>query len=150
MSNNFFFPENHAVLEVVWKNIVGADTPQVAILRMRIVCSIPKATNTHSICNTYWFFTVTLVARTRPSVTSYVPGLSCFWLRITTQFVEFCLHFKCFIVLQDKKYWGVMLKKKEENKAKGDLKLPPRCRRDIPPSRNSRNLAWWLQPEISK
>jgi hypothetical protein len=69
---------------------------------------------------------------------------------ITAQFIESSLHFKVFIVLQDNTYCGVMLEKKEENKAMRDLKLPPRCRRDIPPSRNSRILAWWLQPEISK
>jgi len=44
----------------------------------------------------------------------------------------------------------MVLKKKEENKAMRDLKLTPRCSRDIPLFGNSRNLVWWLQPEISK
>ena len=43
--NNFFFSENRAVCEIMWKNIVE---PQVTIRRMRIACWIPKATNTHS------------------------------------------------------------------------------------------------------
>jgi len=33
--NNFFFLENHAVYEVMWKNIVGPDRPQITIWRMR-------------------------------------------------------------------------------------------------------------------
>jgi hypothetical protein len=31
-----FFPENHAVYEIVWKNIVEAGRPQMKIWRMRI------------------------------------------------------------------------------------------------------------------
>jgi len=29
--NNFFFPENHAVYETMWKNAVEADRPQMTI-----------------------------------------------------------------------------------------------------------------------
>ena len=32
----------------MWKNIVEPDRPQLTIRRMRIVCWVPKATNTHS------------------------------------------------------------------------------------------------------
>jgi len=46
MLNNFFL--NRVLYEVMWKNIVGADTPQMTKLRMRIVCWIPRATNTRS------------------------------------------------------------------------------------------------------
>jgi len=45
--NNFFPPENHAVLDLMWKNIVEPDRPQMTIRRMRIACCIPN-TNTHS------------------------------------------------------------------------------------------------------
>jgi len=43
-------PENHAVYEVMWKNIVGPDRPQMSIWRMRISCWIAKATYTYSEC----------------------------------------------------------------------------------------------------
>jgi hypothetical protein len=42
------FPENLAVYERMWKNIVERDRPQVKIWRMRISCCIAKATNTYS------------------------------------------------------------------------------------------------------
>ena len=43
-----FFFENRAVYEIMWKNIVERDGPQMTIWRMRIACWISKATNTHS------------------------------------------------------------------------------------------------------
>jgi len=45
--NKVFFFENHAVYEIMWKNMVQSDKPQMTIWRMRIACWIPKATNTH-------------------------------------------------------------------------------------------------------
>jgi len=36
------------VYEIMWKNTVELDTPQMKIWRMRIACWIPKSTNTHS------------------------------------------------------------------------------------------------------
>jgi hypothetical protein len=47
-SNFFFSFENRAVYEIMWKNNVGPDRPQMTIWRMRIACWILKATNTHS------------------------------------------------------------------------------------------------------
>jgi len=47
-SVTFFFSENRFVYEIMWKNIVDPDRPQITICRMRIACWIPKATNTHS------------------------------------------------------------------------------------------------------
>jgi hypothetical protein len=44
----FFFFENFAVCEIMWKNIVELGRPQMTVWRMRIACWIPKATNTHS------------------------------------------------------------------------------------------------------
>jgi hypothetical protein len=44
----FFFSENRAVYEIMWKNTVQPGRPQMTVLRMRIACWIPKATNTHS------------------------------------------------------------------------------------------------------
>jgi len=71
-------PENRAVHEIMWKNIVELDRPQVTIWRMRTACCITKATYTLTICNTYCFSTATIVARTRLDVTLYVHCLSCF------------------------------------------------------------------------
>jgi hypothetical protein len=48
MFNNFFFSENRAVYEVMWKNTAQPDRPQMTIWRMRIACWVTKATNTHS------------------------------------------------------------------------------------------------------
>jgi hypothetical protein len=42
-----FFPENLAVYEILWKNIVQPERPQMTIWDMRIECWVPKATNIH-------------------------------------------------------------------------------------------------------
>jgi len=44
----FFFFENRAVYEVMWKNTAEPHGPQMTIRRMHITCWITKATNTHS------------------------------------------------------------------------------------------------------
>ena len=46
--NNFPPPENRAVYEIMWENIVEPDGPQMTIWRLRIACWITEATNTHS------------------------------------------------------------------------------------------------------
>jgi len=43
-----FFFESCAVYEIMWKNMVDTDRPQMTMWRMRVACSIPKATNAHS------------------------------------------------------------------------------------------------------
>jgi len=48
MFNNFFYFQNRAVYEIIWKNIVQPDGPQMTIWRMRNACCIHEATNTHS------------------------------------------------------------------------------------------------------
>jgi len=42
MLKNFFF-ENPTVYEIMWKNILVPDRPQMTMWRVRISCSIPKA-----------------------------------------------------------------------------------------------------------
>ena len=42
------FPKNRAVYEVMWKNMVQPDRPQMTIWCMGTVCWITKATDTHS------------------------------------------------------------------------------------------------------
>jgi hypothetical protein len=45
--SNFFF-ENRVFYEIMLKNIVEQDRPQMTIWHTRIACWIPKATNKHS------------------------------------------------------------------------------------------------------
>jgi hypothetical protein len=75
--SNFFF-ENRAVYEIMWKNILVPDRPQMTIWRLRIAWWIPKATNTHSECVILIAFSATaMITRTRLNVTLYVHCLSC-------------------------------------------------------------------------
>jgi len=49
MFNNFLFPENRIVHEIMWKNVLEADRPQVIMRSMSIACRITlKNTDTHS------------------------------------------------------------------------------------------------------
>jgi len=48
MFNNFLFFENRGFYEIMWKNTVEPDRPQMIIWRMCTACWIPKATNTLS------------------------------------------------------------------------------------------------------
>jgi len=52
----------------MWKNIVEPERPQMKIWYMRLLCWIPKATNTS---------TATMVARTPLIITLYVYCLPC-------------------------------------------------------------------------
>jgi hypothetical protein len=47
MLNNFLI-ENRSLYEIMWKNSVEPDRPQLTIRSMRIACWIPQARNTHS------------------------------------------------------------------------------------------------------
>ena len=48
MSSNIFFFENRAVYEIMWKNTVQPDRPQVTVWRKRTACCTTTAINTHS------------------------------------------------------------------------------------------------------
>jgi len=48
MFKKFFFFENRAVYEIMWRNIVEADRPQMKIWRMRIESWVPRATHTYT------------------------------------------------------------------------------------------------------
>jgi hypothetical protein len=76
-SVNFFSPENRAVYEIMWKNIVEPGRPQMTIWRMRISRWIPKATHTHThtqYVHAYWFSIATAVAQTHLIVRhTYIP-----------------------------------------------------------------------------
>ena len=44
----FFFFENRAIYEIMWKNLVEPDRQHVVLCRVPIACYKTKATNTHS------------------------------------------------------------------------------------------------------
>jgi len=48
-SNSFFktFFKNHAIDDIMWKNIVEPDRSQMTVWVVRMACWIPRATNTH-------------------------------------------------------------------------------------------------------
>jgi hypothetical protein len=46
-SAKFFSPENRAVYDIVWKNMVDSERKQIIIRRMGIACWIIVATDTH-------------------------------------------------------------------------------------------------------
>jgi len=48
-SVTFFFLENCAVYEKMWKNIIEWGRQQMTIWRMRTACSIPRATHTRNV-----------------------------------------------------------------------------------------------------
>jgi hypothetical protein len=78
--SSIYIAKNRAVYEIMWKNIVNPDRPNDNVIRrMRFSCRITKATNTHSEYVTlFFFFSVTVVERTRLNVTLHVHCLSCF------------------------------------------------------------------------
>ena len=77
--SNIYIAKNRAVYEIMRKNIVDPVRPDGSIIRrMRFACGITKATNTHSEYVTHCFSAVTVVERTRLSVTLHVHCLSCF------------------------------------------------------------------------
>jgi hypothetical protein len=67
----FFLLNSCQIYEIMWKNIVQPDRPQMAIWRMRIACWLPTATNTY-----IYVFLATIVVRTRLNVT--YTYLACF------------------------------------------------------------------------
>jgi len=48
--NNFFFPVNLGVFELMWQNVVVRGRPRMVIWRMRIACWMFKTTNAYTGC----------------------------------------------------------------------------------------------------
>jgi len=48
ISNKFFFLENRAFYEIMWKNIVERGRPQMTLWCIRIACWMTEAGDTHS------------------------------------------------------------------------------------------------------
>jgi hypothetical protein len=68
------FFENRTVYEILWKNIVQPDRPQMTIWHMRFACWVPKNTYTHNMQHLL-FSSATIVARTGFSVMRALPVL---------------------------------------------------------------------------
>ena len=83
------FPQIVPFYQVMWKNMVQPDRPQ---MKMRNVCWITKATkHAFRICITHCFLATTMVAWTRLIVTLYVHCLSCIYLMLPLfDLVFFC------------------------------------------------------------
>ena len=85
--SNFFFLENRASYEIMWKNNVERGKPQMTIWRtacfsngarhivfcgLRLQIHIHTHTHTLRLCNTNCFSIATMVPRTRLNITFYV------------------------------------------------------------------------------
>jgi hypothetical protein len=46
--NNFYFSKNHAVYEIMWKNMLQPDRPQTTMPRMHLACWTTKAKHTQN------------------------------------------------------------------------------------------------------
>ena len=78
MFNNLFFPENYALNEILWKDIIESDKLQVTIWRMRIAGWVPKATNANSEYVALIAFSLQQRLQERASMLRYstLPGFS--------------------------------------------------------------------------
>jgi hypothetical protein len=80
----YFFFENRAVYEIMWKNMVGPDRWQMTNNMTQKICDSHAGWLRHEyrhtlrIFSTYCFSTATMVTGTRLSVTLYAHCLSCF------------------------------------------------------------------------
>jgi hypothetical protein len=74
---------NFAGYEIIWRNTLQPDSPQITTWHMRIARSITDATNTISECVLLnCFCKARIVARKRFSVTFYVYTLSVLWVTL--------------------------------------------------------------------
>jgi hypothetical protein len=66
-----FFSEKHAGYEIIWKNLVEPDRPQMTIWRMRIAFWEPKDTYTHSEYVIFIAFPLQILLHQRASMLRY-------------------------------------------------------------------------------
>ena len=98
---NSFFPENRAVYDIMSKNMVEPDRPQMTIRRMCFARWITKATHTRKhththtlrIFNTHCFFTATAVSRTHLNAALYVYCDFCYRNTQHCRTFALCVHF---------------------------------------------------------
>jgi hypothetical protein len=68
---SMFFFVNHAFYEIMWKDIVQSDRPQMTLWRMSFTYWTPKITNTHSVCVKLIFFPLQQWLLERASILRY-------------------------------------------------------------------------------
>jgi len=85
---SFFFCENRAIYEIMWKNIVAWGRPQMPIWHMLIACCIHNATNTNSEYVRLIAFPLQQWLHGRPSVLryTYIASLVKIWERRIDRF----------------------------------------------------------------
>jgi hypothetical protein len=80
------FNENRTVCEIMWKNVVQPFRPQITVLRMRIACWVPKATNTLS------EYVILIVFSPQQCLHEHFPLLLCTYI---ASFVMYYLKVRC-------------------------------------------------------
>jgi hypothetical protein len=70
-SITFFFFEDRAVYDIMWKNIAERGGPHMTIWRMRIACWITKSSNAHSEYVTVFTFPLQQRLHERASMLHY-------------------------------------------------------------------------------
>jgi hypothetical protein len=93
----YLFGGNRAIYEIMWKNMVELDRPQMTIRRMHSACWIRKSTHTHThtLRKLFAFPRQQWLRECAPLLRLYVPYLSRFILFRGRGFV-FRLHYQIF------------------------------------------------------
>ena len=71
MFKSFFFFENRAVYEIMWKNALKSGRPQMSTWHMNYACWIPKSIQTHSYYVILNAFPLQQLLQERASMLSY-------------------------------------------------------------------------------
>lgn len=56
-----FFSENRVVYKIMRRNILEKGRPQMSIWLMRFAYWVTEGTDTHRVCNIYYFLTATMI-----------------------------------------------------------------------------------------
>jgi hypothetical protein len=86
----FFFFENRAVYEIMWKSVAERGRPQMTMWCISITCGIPKATNTHTHTHTH-SDCVILIAFPLQQLFTESSSLLCY--TYIASLVVFCVYF---------------------------------------------------------
>jgi len=89
------FRKNCAISEIIWKNIVEMDRPQMTMWCMHIACRIPRQQHTLRIYSTYCFSTTTVVAQ------MYITVVFCI------HFLSYSIYFHWNFCSQGNKLWFI-------------------------------------------
>ena len=127
-SKKNFSPENRAVYEIMWKNIIGRGRLQMTIWRLRIACWVTKATNTHSEYVILIAFPRQKCVAERASILRYsvIKKSLCTWRTIIVSCTDtFWSHYIAFPVKMWKKIYAYRYLTNVSEKGNKFLKLVP-------------------------